>query len=180
MNGIALFETDLGTFGVAWTARGICGVQLPEADAAATRARLARRFPRALEQAPPAEVRQAIDAMINLLAGKPVDFSATRLDLSGRPEFDQRVYEVTRAIPMGETLGYGEVAARLGEPGAARAVGQSLGANPIPIIVPCHRVLAAGQRAGGFSAHGGVDTKRRLLEIEGALAAAKLPLFART
>jgi len=180
MNGIALFDTALGTCGIAWTGRGICGVQLPEADAAATRARLGRRFPRAHEQTPPAEVRQAIDAMVALLAGTPADFSTTRLDLSGRPEFDCRVYEVARAIPMGETLSYGEVAARLGEPGAARAVGQSLGANPIPVIVPCHRVLAAGQRAGGFSAHGGVGTKRRLLEIEGALAAAKLPLFARS
>src|SRR5690606_31448990 len=98
----------------------------------------------------------------------------------GRPEFDRRVYEAARAIPAGTTASYGEIAAQLGEPGAARAVGQSLGANPVPIIIPCHRVLAAGQRTGGFSAHGGVDTKRRLLEIEGALAAAGLPLFAQS
>jgi methylated-DNA-[protein]-cysteine S-methyltransferase len=180
MDGVAFFGTSLGTCGVAWTDRGICGVQLPEADEAATRTRLGKRFPRAVEQAPPAEVQQTIDAMVALLAGTPTDFRATRLDLSGRPEFDRRVYEAARAIPAGTTATYGEIAARLGEPGAARAVGQSLGANPVPIVIPCHRVLAAGQRTGGFSAHGGIDTKRRLLEIEGALAAASLPLFAQS
>ena len=81
-------------------------------------------------------------------------------------EFDSAVYRVARTIPPGETLTYGEIARRLDEPGAARAVGQALGANPIPVIIPCHRVLAAGDRAGGFSAPGGVITKLKLLEIE--------------
>jgi methylated-DNA-[protein]-cysteine S-methyltransferase len=90
------------------------------------------------------------------------------------PEFHRRVYDVARTIPPGATLTYGDIAARLGEPGSARAVGQALGRNPFPIIVPCHRVLAANGQLGGFSATGGSATKRRLLTIEGALQAQPL------
>jgi methylated-DNA-[protein]-cysteine S-methyltransferase len=107
-----------------------------------------------------------------IVSGKSVDAGAIALDMEGIPEFSRRVYEVTAAIPMGRTMTYGEVAARLGDAGASRAVGQALGKNPFPIVVPCHRVLAAGGKSGGFSAPGGVATKRRLLEIEGA----QLPL----
>jgi len=177
MTGIALFDTALGTCGIAWSARGICGVQLPEVDAAATRARLSRRHPGAPEGEPAPAARRAIDAIIALLSGRPARFDDTPLDWLHVPDFDRRVYAIARGIPAGETLSYGEVAARLGEPGAARAVGRALGRNPVPIIIPCHRVLAAGHRPGGFSAHGQVATKRRLLEIEGALAPGKLPLF---
>jgi methylated-DNA-[protein]-cysteine S-methyltransferase len=88
--------------------------------------------------------------------------------MTGVPPFHQRVYAVARAIAPGHTLTYGEVAAALGEPGAARAVGQALGHNPFAPVVPCHRVLAAGARSGGFSATGGVDTKLRMLLAEGA------------
>lgn len=177
--GFAIFDTALGTCGVAWSPRGICGVQLPEADAAATHARIARRHSGAKESVPPPAVQRVIDAIIALLAGRPAQFDAVALDLRGMPPFNQRVYEMTRAIAAGSTLSYGEIATQLGEPGAARAVGQALGQNPLPIIIPCHRVLAAGHRAGGFSAHGQVATKRRLLEIEGALAAETLPLFSK-
>jgi methylated-DNA-[protein]-cysteine S-methyltransferase len=93
------------------------------------------------------------------------------------PEFPRRVYEVARTIPPGGTLTYGEVAARLGDARLAREVGQALGRNPFAIIVPCHRVLAAGGMPGGFSASGGVATKMRLLSIEGARAASQLGLF---
>ena len=103
-----------------------------------------------------------------LLRGEPRDLGAIDLDMSGIPEFPRRVYAVARAIPPGQTVTYGDVAARLGEPGAARAVGQALGRNPFAIIVPCHRVVAAGGRLGGFSANGGAATKRRILAIEGA------------
>lgn len=175
--GIALFGTALGPCGIAWSAQGICAVQLPEADEAATRARLARRRPSAHEQAPPANVRFATSRIIALLAGERVHFDDIALDLREVPPFNLRVYEFARRIPAGETRSYGEIAAQLAEPGAARAVGQALGQNPMPIIIPCHRVLAAGQRPGGFSAHGEIATKRRLLEIEGALAAERLPLF---
>lgn len=106
--------------------------------------------------------------MTALLSGEDLAApDSVPLDLSRVPPFHARVYEVARTIPPGTTLTYGEIARRLGEPGAARAVGQALGANPFAPIVPCHRVLAAGGGTGGFSADGGVATKRRLLEIEG-------------
>jgi methylated-DNA-[protein]-cysteine S-methyltransferase len=124
---------------------------------------------------PPPEVVHAIDGITSLLRGEPIDLLDVVLDLDGVPEFHRRVYELTRQILPGETRTYGELATALGEPGAARAVGQALGRNPFPIVVPCHRVLAAGGKYGGFSAPGGVTTKLRLLEIEGAAAGARLP-----
>jgi methylated-DNA-[protein]-cysteine S-methyltransferase len=176
--GFSLFETAIGPCGVAWGPRGIVGVQLPEADVRETRARLARRFPEAREATPPPPVQAVIDAIVALCTGAAADFSGAPLDLEGVPAFHRRVYEVARSIPPGETLTYGVLAARLGEPGAARAVGQALGKNPFPIVVPCHRVTAAGGKLGGFSAHGGTATKLRLLAIEGAPAAGA-PLFER-
>ncbi|WP_084010761.1 methylated-DNA--[protein]-cysteine S-methyltransferase [Pseudofrankia sp. DC12] len=183
--GFALFETPVGCCGVAWRDGDIVRVALParpggrdEAAArAATRAYLAAAQPDSVEGTPPPEVAAAIDGMIALLAGEPTDLTGIRVDLDGLPEFHQRVYEVTRAIPPGSTLTYGEVAARLGMPGAAQAVGQALGRNPVPIIVPCHRVLAAGGALGGFSAPGGAATKQRILRIEGALPAPAPALF---
>jgi methylated-DNA-[protein]-cysteine S-methyltransferase len=147
--------------------RGVAAVQLPERDESATRTRLQRRCPNAQEADPPNHVRQAIDAVTALLHGEYRDLSAVVLDMSSIPPFQQRVYAVARGIPAGATLSYGEIAVRLGQPGAAREVGEALGQNPFPIIVPCHRVLGAGGKPGGFSAHGGVMTKLRLLEIEG-------------
>ena len=167
-HGFALFDTDIGRCGIAWGARGIIGVQLPEAGEARTRARLVRRHPHAREAPPPADVRRVIDSIVSLLGGQASDLSAAALDMDGLPEFDRRVYEVARGIAPGATLSYGEIAARLGERGLARDVGQALGRNPFPIIVPCHRVLAAGGKIGGFSAQGGVATKRRMLAIESA------------
>ena len=117
---------------------------------------------------PPAPVAEAIERIVTHLEGGSPDLDSIALDLADVQEFDRRVYDIARAIPRGATRTYGEVAAELGDPGAARAVGQALGRNPFPIIVPCHRVLAAAGRPGGFSAHGGVATKLRLLAIEGA------------
>jgi methylated-DNA-[protein]-cysteine S-methyltransferase len=167
----ALFATPIGHCGIAWSAAGLTGVQLPESDEAATRARMAHRFPGRAEGAPPPAVRQAMDAVLALLQGKPqepVDLHDIVLDLDGVPPFHQRVYALARRIPPGDTRTYGELARELGEPGAARAVGQALGANPFAPVVPCHRILAAHGRSGGFSAHGGADTKLRLLLIERA------------
>jgi O-6-methylguanine DNA methyltransferase len=172
-----LFDTTIGPCGVAWGRRGLTALQLPETDAAETRARLARRFPDARELTPPPGVQRAVDRIVTLLRGEPSDLSEIPLDMEGVPPFHQRVYEVTRAIPPGETLSYGEVAARIGADGGARAVGQALGRNPFAIIVPCHRVLAAGGKVGGFSANGGIATKRRLLAIEGVKMSTSLPLF---
>jgi methylated-DNA-[protein]-cysteine S-methyltransferase len=172
MHGFTLFDTALGRCGIAWGERGIAAIELPGRDDAATRRRLRRSVPGATEAAPPEDVAAAIDAIARLFAGEPVDLSPVVLDMDGVPEFHRRVYEVTRAIPSGDTVSYGEVAARLGEPGAAQAVGRALGRNPLPIVVPCHRVLAADGALHGFSAPGGLATKRRMLAIEGALAPA--------
>ena len=141
---------------------------LPEETDHQTRARVARRFPQSLESTPPPFVQHAIEGIVALLTGEARDLTDVPLDLESVPTFHQRVYEVARLIKPGTTLSYGEVATRVGEPDSARAVGQALGRNPIPIIVPCHRVLAADGGTGGFSAPGGTATKLRLLAIEGA------------
>jgi methylated-DNA-[protein]-cysteine S-methyltransferase len=167
--GFTLFDTPIGACALVWGAHGlIVGSALPEASAAAMRARLQRRFRRAREQSPPAAVQPVIERVQALLRGAPDDLADIALDMKGVPEFHQRVYALARAIPPGATRSYGELALELGALPLARAVGQALGANPFPIIVPCHRVLAAGSQAGGFSAPGGTRTKLRLLEIEGA------------
>jgi methylated-DNA-[protein]-cysteine S-methyltransferase len=165
--GVALFDTALGRCGIAWSASGVVGVQLPEL-AGAERARLLRRFPDAVEADPPPGVQRAVLGIVALLRGESPDLDSIALDMSAVPEFDRCVLEATRRIPRGATRTYGEIAAEIGDPGAARAVGQALGRNPFPVIVPCHRVLAAAGRPGGFSAHGGVATKMRMLAIEGA------------
>jgi len=144
-------------------------VWLPEQTEHQTRARVARRFSQAVESTPPPFIAHAIDGIVALLEGESRDLSDVPLDFDDSvPEFHRRVYDVARTIGPGRTLSYGEIAARVGEPDAARAVGQALGRNPIPIIVPCHRVLAANGGTGGFSAPGGTATKLRLLAIEGA------------
>ncbi|WP_394847049.1 methylated-DNA--[protein]-cysteine S-methyltransferase [Pendulispora brunnea] len=167
-HGFALFETAIGRCGIAWGERGVASVQLPEAREADTRARMLRRFPGAQELPPSPEVQRAVEAIVALLRGERTDLADIPLDMNGVSPFYQRVYEVARTIAPGATLSYGEVATRLGSPGSARAVGQALGRNPFPIVVPCHRVLAAGGKMGGFSANGGITTKLKLLTIEGA------------
>src|SRR5215813_5900272 len=164
--GFSLFETAVGRCGIAWGSRGILGVQLPEGSTERTRSRLRRRFPRATEATRPPEVEGAVQAITSLLRGGTADLGAVQLDMSAVPEFHRRVYASARSIPAGQTLSYGSLAARLGTPGAARAVGQALGRNPFPIVVPCHRVLGANGKVGGFSAVGGVVTKLRLLSAE--------------
>lgn len=167
----ALFPTAIGHCAVAWGAHGLTGVQLPERDEAATRARMAQRFAHCHEGLAPAPVQAAMDAVVALLSGtprEPADLGDIRLDMDGLPPFHQRVYALARRMAPGETTTYGDMARQLGEPGAARAVGQALGANPFAPVVPCHRILAAGGGAGGFSANGGVSTKLRLLLIERA------------
>lgn len=177
-DGFAVFDSAIGSCGIAWRGEAIAGVQLPEADERATRARLQRRFPTACPTAPPPAVRRAIADIRALLQGERRDLAPLALDMDGVPPFHRRVYEAARAVPPGVTVSYGEIAARIGAAGSARAVGQALGRNPFPIIVPCHRVLAASGKLGGFSANGGTATKLRLLAIEGAAAAAQRPLAA--
>jgi methylated-DNA-[protein]-cysteine S-methyltransferase len=175
--GFALFDTAIGRCGIAWSERGVAGIQLPEAHELETRRRVLRRFPGARDAAPPPHVQRALDGVVALLRGEASDLSAVALDMDGVPSFHRRVYEVARTIPPGATLSYGDIATRLGARGAARAVGQALGRNPFAIVVPCHRVLAAGGKVGGFSANGGTTTKLRLLAIEGAQVNGALALF---
>jgi methylated-DNA-[protein]-cysteine S-methyltransferase len=122
-------------------------------------------------------VRSAIDLVVALTSGNRADLSGIRVDLDAASPFDRRVYEVARTIPPGETLTYGEIARRVGEPRAAREVGAALGRNPIAIIVPCHRVLGADGKIGGFSANGGIATKLKMLSIEKARTSAAPVLF---
>lgn len=166
--GFCLFDTPIGACGIAWGEQVIVAVQLPETSDDRTRARMLRAAAGAEEAEPPAWVAQVIARVRALLEGERDDLLDVPLALERVPDFNRRVYEVTRAIPPGRVLTYGEVARRIGEPGASRAVGAALGANPFAPVVPCHRVLAAGGRSGGFSATGGADTKLRLLEIERA------------
>jgi methylated-DNA-[protein]-cysteine S-methyltransferase len=176
--GYWIFETSIGCCGIAWCEDGrLAGAQLPQADERATRACMQRRFPGVPESSPSAAVQAIVDRICALLGGDRDPLLDVPLDMTGVPPFHQRVYEVTRAIAPGRTMTYGEVAARLGEPGAARAVGQALGHNPFAPVVPCHRVLAAGSGPGGFSAEGGVATKLRMLEIEKARLGSEPGLF---
>lgn len=177
MHGFCVFATAIGPCGMAWRDGLIAGVQLPQGDEARTRLRMQRRFPEALEAPPPPEVATIVQRLRRSLEGQPDPMLDVPLDLSGIAPFQQRVYEVTRAIAPGRTLTYGEVATAIGEPGAARAVGQALGHNPFAPIVPCHRVLAARSGAGGFSAEGGVLTKLRMLETEQARFGTEPGLF---
>lgn len=172
-----LFETPIGRCGMAWTMKGIARFCLPESDDERTRSRLMKGVDGSPSETPPAFVRQAIDRTGRLMAGEPVSFTDIPLDLTGVSDFHCRVYREISLIPPGQTATYGEVAARVGEPKGAQAIGQAMGRNPIPVIIPCHRVLAAGESLGGFSGAGGVNTKRRLLEIEGALPPEPPSLF---
>jgi O-6-methylguanine DNA methyltransferase len=186
-HSFALFDTALGSCGIAWGDAGIAAVQLPDARKTQTRARLRQQFPAVVEKVPTRPVQLAIDHICALLRGDKADLSDIVLDMSEVPPFHQRVYLLARSIEPGVTLTYGELAKQLGSVGLARAVGQALGKNPFAVVVPCHRVLAAGGKMGGFSAGGGVITKQRMLDIEGATiptaktptgrAEASLPLF---
>lgn len=206
--GWTLFDTALGTCAIAWGPRGILAVQLPEADVATTQVRLWRSVqplgklqPQSQSQSqsqlqsqsqsqksqqlppqarPPPAVAEAVHAITELLAGRPHDFSRVVLDMGGATRFQQRVYALALRIPAGQTQSYGQLAEALGGRHLARAVGQALGRNPFAPIVPCHRVLAAHGRAGGFSAHGGSATKLRMLATEGwrpACTGVTAPLF---
>ncbi len=164
------FLTALGPCALRWGERGISAVLTP-----------GRR-----ELAPPVtsgprprrDVETAAEGIVSLLAGERTDLRFVSLDWGSTPAFDRAVYEAAREIPPGAVCSYGELAAATGAPGAAREVGAALARNPFPIVVPCHRVLSAAGTLHGFSAPGGLDTKRRMLEIERAPGFEQQPLFA--
>lgn len=162
-----LFDTAFGLTGIAWAASGLTRVQLPEADAAATRARLGKGG--AVEGEPPATLAWVLAALKAYFDGVETDFSSLTLALPDETSDERRrIYDAARRLSWGETASYGEVARRAGLPHGAQAVGQAMAANPAPIVIPCHRVLAAGGRLGGFSAYGGALTKEKLLVLERA------------
>ena len=165
----ALFETVIGTCGIEWGPRGINGVQLPMGSADKTEKRIRQRHADISKAEPTVDVQRAIDRIVELLKGKADDLADIALDLDDVPAFNRSVYAIARTIPPGKTLTYGDIAKRLGGVELSRDVGQALGRNPCPIVVPCHRVLAAGNKPGGFSANGGVSTKLKMLAIEGAI-----------
>lgn len=169
------FDTPIGPCTLVWGLHGVLGLRLPGADG---RPAGPGRHAAAVDAPPNDAMRRVVARILGLLDGGRDDLADIVLDFRGITAFDRRVYVGARAIAPGRTTSYGELAAALGEPGAARAVGRALGANPFAILVPCHRVLAAGGRPGGFSAPGGVATKLRLLEIEGACIGDGPSLFA--
>ncbi len=175
--GFTLFATAVGDCAVAWNSVGLTGVWLPEATVARLRARIARRFPRLHEAAAPTGVAEAISAIQRLLEGERIDLGDVRIDASQLDVFDRQVYAAARTIAPGRVLTYAALAQRVGGSASARAVGQSLGRNPFPIVVPCHRIVAAHGELGGFSAPGGAATKRRLLTIENARLEGPSDLF---
>jgi O-6-methylguanine DNA methyltransferase len=169
-----VFDTRIGPCGIAWrddeTERGVPTVisfQLPEATTEATEAKIARESGGRPSSAPPPAIAALIERIRKHLEGNTEDFRDIDVDLGGAAPFARQVYAVARTIPPGQTTTYGEIAEALAKPGAARAVGQALGKNPVPLIIPCHRVLAAGGKPGGFSAAGGLTIKARMLAIEG-------------
>jgi methylated-DNA-[protein]-cysteine S-methyltransferase len=170
-----LFDTAIGACGLAWSARGLTRLQLPESDRSATEKRLSTCA--AKTDKAPAEIDRLIVDIQSYMTGRCTDFSAVALDLSGIGAFEQEVYAAARRIPFGRTTSYGALARQISAPEAARAVGRALARNSVPIVVPCHRILAKGHRVGGFSAPGGVFTKQHLLALEGVHVEAGTPLF---
>lgn len=171
----AIVPTALGAFGAAWSEAGIVRTWLHDRTVEQTRAHIRRELRGAVESPPPPDVADALADVVALLAGQPRVPTAP-LDLRAVPDFDRRVYALARTILPGETLTYGAVAKQLGEePMRARDVGVALSRNPFAPIVPCHRIVAANGNLGGYSAPGGVQTKRRLLELEGAAVVAPPP-----
>jgi len=169
-----IFETTLGFCAIAWSDKGISRFRLPEANAEATEQSLLRRLPDATPATPPLAIAAAVAAAQRYFCGEKTDFSAVPVDLGKQTELFEKIYAAARQLGYGETTTYGEMAKRFGDDWEiAREVGQAMAKNPIPLIIPCHRVLAAGGKVGGFSAPGGAATKVKMLELEGVYLAPK-------
>ena len=171
-----IFDTEGGPCGIAWTAAGVLRFQLPGEDAATTRRLLLRHLPEAEAAEPPPAVARAVAAAQRYFAGEEADFTDVPLDLAGQSDFFRAIYDAARRVPWGETTTYGTLARDLGAgPEGAREVGQAMAKNPVALIIPCHRVLAAGNKVGGFSAPGGASSKVRMLALEGISFAPPAP-----
>lgn len=176
----ATFETPFGTGGIAWTEAGIFRAALPEADGSAVARRLTRGLPSLRQCAPDEIAGPAIAALQTHLSTGAEDLTPYPLDLRAVPDFDRQVLEICARVPPGDLTTYGDIAREIGGVGLSRAVGQALGANPVPPFVPCHRVHGADGKLGGFSAAGGRDLKRKLLALEGAAPGGQPDLFGHT
>ncbi|MBY0423909.1 MAG: methylated-DNA--[protein]-cysteine S-methyltransferase [Parvularculaceae bacterium] len=172
---LAAFETAFGVAALAWRADAIVGLGLPGAREGDSAAWLRRRHPDAMRRAPEGPALAAIEGVVATLAGRPADLRGVPIDLSALDDLSARALGFAREIPFGETATYGAIARRLGDVALARRVGQAMGRNPVPIIIPCHRILGEGGKLVGFSAPGGLDLKLRLLDVEGALRPALFP-----
>jgi methylated-DNA-[protein]-cysteine S-methyltransferase len=166
------FATAYGYAAIAWNDRGVSRLRLPNQTPEEAERALLRRSPRAKPATPSHEVARVINDVVRYFRGERVDFTWVQLDLREPDMFDARVYSLIREIAWGETTSYGAIARRLGAgPERARDVGRAMARNPIPLILPCHRVLGAGGRIGGFSAPGGTDLKAKMLALEGVVVA---------
>jgi methylated-DNA-[protein]-cysteine S-methyltransferase len=161
-----LIDTEIGTFGLGWTEKGVARAALPDSKPGAVAQRMAKYGSQSA--APEDDIAELVADIQAYASGERIEFDGVPLDLDGQPEFHRKVYEDILGLAWGETTTYGDIARRLGDVALSRAVGQALGANPIPLIVPCHRVLASSGKAGGFSAPGGVSSKMRMLALERA------------
>jgi methylated-DNA-[protein]-cysteine S-methyltransferase len=163
-----VFETAMGFCAIAWSDAGVMRFQLPTNSAEAADRLMRRRAPGAEPGAPPEDVAAIIETAKRYFAGEETDFSHVRVDLAGEEAFFAQIYEALRRVGWGRTTTYGALAKEVGAGReAARDVGEAMARNPAPLIIPCHRVLAAGGKIGGFSAPGGPKTKARMLELEG-------------
>ena len=168
-----LFETAAGVAAIGWKSTGITSFRLPAPTATEAERAIFRRLSDAVCSEPPAEIATVIDAAIRYFEGERIEFFDVPVDLGEQPPFFAQVYALVRKLGWGETTTYGAVARALDAgPAHARAVGQAMATNPVPLIVPCHRVMAAGGKIGGFSAPGGSTSKARMLELEGVPVAA--------
>jgi DNA-3-methyladenine glycosylase II len=170
--GLCLFPTPLGPCALAWTPRGIDRLMLPHADEAATRAALRATLHEAAPERPdlprpPAPIRAITRRIAAHLRGRLDSFADVPLDLTGISDFARQVYAHLRQVPPGELITYADLARKAGRPRAARSIGRIMAANPVPILVPCHRVVTVAREPGGYSAPGGPRVKARILYIEG-------------
>ena len=163
-----LFETAAGIAAIGWTGGDITRFRLPAPATPETERAILSHFPGAKRAEPPATIAAVIAAAIRYFEGERVEFFEAPVALGEQPSFFAQVYAHVRTLGWGETTTYGAVARALGAgPEQARAVGQAMATNPVPLIIPCHRVMAAGGAIGGFSAPGGSQSKARMLELEG-------------
>ncbi len=166
--GWHIFASPVGPIGLAWNRRGVCRVVFGSMETEAVARELQDVCPDLAEvKRPSAVVREVFKRIGGLVRGKPDDLRDIPVDLSGSSEFSRKVLRTLRGVKPGQVITYGQLAAKAGRPGAARAVGRIMGANPVPIIVPCHRCMGADGSLTGFSTAGGTALKARLLFIEG-------------